>query len=343
MAQKVDQSACALQIFRMAKTLALRPSKALSVPKQALAVREPKTLELATVPDRTLDVRRRADGTIMVPGDKGRPDDYLDNRKLPVATPGGGRLIRLADAIAAGADPAKAEAKVLSWGNKRIRQKLADGGTIQRRAGGAGYGGSGSGGQIPPGKGRGKRNPKTGRPLQDQRSTDDRLREIRERSERERAAAKQAGKPVPKPLSLADAKKQLALEDKKKPLALTAGDSQPLALTNQPGKPAAKPAAKPVPGALGLAATPPAKPGLLSDLVGAAKRKLSDADQGAEQVSPQYMAAKAAKGAIKDRFENIKSLWKAGRKDLAVEKALTTGWPTAELQLDAIEWLRKRL
>ena len=166
---------------------------------------------------------------------------------------------------------------------------------------------------MPPGRGRGSAQG-SAKGSGDTRTTEDRLREIRER---DAAARKISGEANRKPTSLADAKRQLALEDAKKPLALA--DSK---------KPAAKPS-----GALGFAA----------DAGGALKGKAKEIKSGLEDSTMQGQAIKAAKGALKDRFAEVKALWNGGRKDLAVKKALLTGWPTLELQDDAINWLEKRL
>lgn len=231
------------------RALVTREAQIIDLPEKAVTVR--RGGELTVQPSKAITVKKGDTNlTVRERGQYGEnePSSSGRSQSSETASKGGGRLVRLDDAIAAGADAATITAKVLSWGNKRKNEKLADGGQIRRRLGGTGYGGA----QNATGNKRAKL-------PSDTRTTEDRLREIRER---DLAKRKASGEKAPKPMLLKEAKRQMAIEDKQKPLMLGDGkkDNQ-LALV--PDKPLAKPdrtALDRTTKKMGLAAQPDAAP-----------------------------------------------------------------------------------
>ena len=228
----------------MAKSRALVP-----ISSRGLSTRPQRTIEakVEVVPkNRDLALRTKNDlatrdsGQLTVPKDRGQtvivrdPNSQTGSGAIGRANGATGAdgglkgLVKASDAVAAGANVDLLRPLILSMGNKRKRQALADGGSIQRRVGGTGFGGANNRGFLSRGK-------KVGGPSYGGNTADPYDYVTKKRSNvgdgpDVSTTGKKPDTKGGKPLALEDSKggKPLALEDSKR--------GQPLALTNGEGK-----------------------------------------------------------------------------------------------------------
>jgi len=322
------------------KTLSLKS------PTKTLATVGPKTIDakVEVLPSRQLstEVRGKKGGEIVLKkgekggsvvvsgGDKSTTNSQDDGSRRGNANAAGTstlkglvRADRMVELLTRVAKYSLAEAEstirehVLSWSNKRKRQTLAEGGTVQRRLRGTGFDGQNNKGFTKGGKAGKADDSKAGEPSQ---SSEDFAETVRKRW---------AKKPAGDLPTVTDGRaKPLPLDApaKAKPLALGEGERmKPLRLGDGPKAKST--------GAMGFA----------SDAGAALKEQGKEAVGVGLDNTLQGLALKTAKAVAAADLKRVKALWNSGERTQAVTLASKYYVPGAAGVNDAVLWIERRL